>query len=33
MLKDELDTDTIVKYTGLKKEVIEKLKEEIYRKE
>ena len=33
MLKDELDSDTIAKYTGLKKEVIEKLKEEVYRKE
>ena len=33
MLKDELDSDTIAKYTGLKKEVIEKIKEEVYRKE
>ena len=30
MLNDGLDSDTIVKYTGLEKDVVEKLKEEVY---
>ena len=30
MINYGLDSDTIVKYTGLEKDVVEKLKEEVY---